>query len=263
VFAGISDFFSALHWPPRGETMFQSVLNFLSSAYVEIVILALLLVYFFKQRREPRLMASGIRLVRTIIIVMIFSYFTFIWASTVEPSLRNLSVFGMFLVNLFFLYHLILGRLERPYRDALDSLTQEPKQPDIMREVWQTGKRFYYLRHFMGSLFSGINPFHFLSEIANDRVRDDIKDTLRRLGVEKKLISLSLMVGFMKSRLASDQNLPADFKVMMGKTLDDLEKHPWLDEQVNEFLRIATESPEDLNFPEWMAAFEKSATGNN
>ena len=62
--------------------MFQSVLDFLSSAYVEIVILALLLVYFFKQRREPRLMASGIRLVRTIIIVIIFAYFTFIWASS-------------------------------------------------------------------------------------------------------------------------------------------------------------------------------------
>jgi hypothetical protein len=263
VFAGIADYFSSLPWPTRGETMFQSVLDFLSSAYVEIVILALLLVYFFKQRREPRLMASGIRLVRTIIIVIIFAYFTFIWASTVEPSLRHLSVFGMFLVNLIFLYHLILGRLERPYRDALDGLTQKPKKPDILREVWQTGKRFYYLRYFMGSLFSGANPFHFLSEIANDRVRDDIKDALRRSGVEKKLISLKLMIGFMKTRLASDQNLPADFKVVMENTLDDLEKHPWLEEQVNEFLRLATETPEDLHFPEWMSAFEKSVTGNN
>jgi hypothetical protein len=243
--------------------MFQHVLDFLSSAYVEIVILVLLLVYFFKQRREPRLMASSIRLVRTIVIVIIFAYFTFIWASTVEPSLRNLSVFGMFLVNFFFLYRLILGRLERPYRDALDGLTQEPKKPDILGEVWQTGKRFYYLRYAMGSLFSGANPFHFLSNIANDRVRDDIKDVLRQLGVEKKLISLKLMVGFMKTRLAGDQNLPADFKVVMEKTLTDLEKHPWLEEQVNEFLRLAMESPEDLHFPEWMAAFEKSATGNN
>ncbi len=70
------------------------------------------------------------------------------------------------------------------------------------------------------------------------------------------------MVGFMKSRLASDPNLPADFKAVMGKTLDDLDKHPWLEEQVNEFLRIAMESPEDLHFPEWMAAFEKNVTGN-
>ena len=110
-------------------------------------------------------------------------------------------------------------------------------------------------------MVSGVNPFHFLSNIANDRVRDDIKDALRQLGVEKKLISLSLMVGFMKSHLAADANLPADFKEVMEKSLDDLQKHPWLEEQVNEFLRIATESPEDLHFPEWMAYFEKSVTG--
>ena len=82
------------------------------------------------------------------------------------------------------------------------------------------------------------------------------------MGVEKKLISLSLMVGFMKNRLAGDENLPADFKEVMGKTLDDLEKHPWLEEQVNEFLRIATETPEDLHFPEWTSAFEKYTSGS-
>ena len=52
------------------------------------------------------------------------------------------------------------------------------------------GKRFYYYSYFFQSLVSGVNPFHFLSDIANDRVRDDIKDALRQLGVEKKLISL-------------------------------------------------------------------------
>ena len=75
--------------------------------------------------------------------------------------------------------------------------------------------------------------------------------------MEKKLISLNLMVGFLKNRLAADKNLPADFKEVMGKTLDDLEKHPWLEEQINEFLRIAMETPEDLHFPEWTSAFEK------
>jgi hypothetical protein len=262
VSAGISDFLAALPRPTRGETMFQSVLAPLSSAYVEIIILVLLLVYFFKQRREPRLMASGIRLVRTIIIAAIFSYFMFIWASTVEPSLRNLSVFGMFLVNIIFAYHLILGRLERPYREALDSLAQDPQQSAIIGDVWQNGKRFYYLRYALASLFSGMNPFRFLSEIATDRVRDDIKDALRRMGVEKKLISLKLMIGFMKNRLACDENLPADFKTVMEKTIDDLDKHPWIEEQVNEFLRLAMENPENLHFPEWMAAFEKCVKSN-
>ena len=79
------------------------------------------------------------------------------------------------------------------------------------------------------------------------------------MGVKKKLISLSLMIEFMKNRLACDETLPADFKEVMGKTLDDLGKHPWLEEQVNEFLRLAMESPEDLHFPEWTSAFEKCA----
>ena len=96
--------------------------------------------------------------------------------------------------------------------------------------------------------------------MATDRVRDDIKDELRRLGVEKKLISLNLMVGFMKNRLACDENLPADFKEVMGKIIDDLGKHPWIEEQVNEFLRIAMETPEDLHFPEWTSAFEQCAS---
>ena len=61
----------------------------------------------------------------------------------------------------------------------------------------------------------------------------------------------------MKNRLAGDENLPADFKEVMGKIIDDLEKHPWIEEQINEFLRIAMETPEDLHFPEWTSAFEK------
>jgi len=120
--------------------MFQYLINFLSSAYVEIAILVLMLVYFFKQSRAPRLMASGIRLVRAIIIVMVFAYFTFIWASTVEPSLRNLSVFGMFMINLMFFYRLILGRLERPYREALEAMGNDPEKPGVFRDIWTSGK---------------------------------------------------------------------------------------------------------------------------
>ena len=65
------------------------------------------------------------------------------------------------------------------------------------------------------------------------------------------------MVSFLKRRLAADGNLPADFKEVMGKTLDDLLKHPWIEEQINDFLGIVMESPEDLHFPEWTSAFEK------
>ena len=126
---------------------------------------------------------------------------------------------------------------------------------------WKYGRRFYYGYYIFQSLVSGTNPLRFLKEIATDRVRDDIKDALRQMGVQKKLISMALMIEFMKNRLTCDETLPEDFKAVMGATLEGLGKHPWIEEQVNEFLRLAMESPEDLHFPAWTSAFEECATG--
>ena len=240
--------------------MFQSVIGFLGAPFTELIIFVLLVTYSVIYRHDKR----GISVLKVVILLIVFIYFAWmpiVWPSLIPSSMLTLSVFGMFVVNFYFLYSLIQARFEQPYREALANLVREPEKRQIFRDIWSSGRRFYYFSYFFQSLVSGVNPFHFLSDIANDRVRDDIKDALRQLGVEKKLISLSLMVGFMKSRLASDANLPADFKEVMGKTLDDLKKHPWLEEQINEFLRIATESPEDLHFPEWMSAFENSVTG--
>jgi hypothetical protein len=263
MFAQAHDYIASINWPAlKGDNMFQTIINLLSSAYIEIIILIILLIGFILHRKDPRLVVSGIRIIRTIIIVLIFFYFMFIWASTVQPTLRSISIFGMFLINLFMLYNLLLARLERPYRDTLFRITKEPESHDLADNVWRYGKRFYYVRHAWSSLFSGINPFEFLHNTATDRVRDDIKDELRRYGVERKLISLKLMVGFLKTRLACNDSLPEDFKMVMEKSIDDLDKHPWIEEQVNEFLRIATESPEDLHFPQWTSAFEQCATGH-
>ena len=244
--------------------MFQNVIAFLGAPFTELIIFILLMTYYVIHRHDRRQLMSGVSRLKVVMLLIIFIYFAWmpiVWPSLIPSSMLTLSVFGMFVVNFYFLYTLILARIEWPYREALANLVREPEKHEIFRDIWSSGKKFYYFSYIFQSLVSGVNPFHFLSEIANDRVRDDIKDALRQLGVEKKLISLSLMVGFMKSRLAADGSLPADFKEVMGKTIDDLEKHPWLEEQINEFLRIATESPEDLHFPEWMSAFENSVTG--
>ncbi len=236
--------------------MLQALVDILSSAYTEIVILFIFLIAFVRFRRDLRLVVSGIRIVRTLLIVLVFFYFMFIWASTVQPTLRSISVFGMFLVNLYMLYNLTLARLERPYRDALAAMTSEPEKHELIHNVWHTGKRFYYLHYFWSSLFSGANPFRFLHELATDRVRDDVKDTLRHYGVEQKMITLPMMAGFLKSQIACDATMPVDFKDLMTEAIDDFAKHPWIQEQGNEFLRLASERPEDLHFPEWMAKFE-------
>ncbi|MCX5892500.1 MAG: hypothetical protein NTW80_05915 [Deltaproteobacteria bacterium] len=236
--------------------MLQGVINFLSSPFTEIGILVLLLIAFFALRKDPRLVVSGVRLVRTLILVLIFFYFMFVWVSVIRPALSAISIFGMFVINLFMFYNLIMARLERPYRDALAAVIREPERHELIRNVWHTGKRFYYLRYAWSSLFSGTNPTHFLHDLATDRVRDDIKDTLHHYGVEQKMITIPVLAGYLKSQIACDANMPVDFKNVMEKAIDGFAQHPWIQEQGNEFLRLATERPEDLHFPEWMAKFE-------
>ena len=260
MFAGIFDNLPALPWPTRGENMFQLLVDLLSSAYIELVLLILLLVYFIIHRRDKRMKISGVRLVRMIIAVSVFMYFMFIWASTVQPTLRSISIFGMFVVLLVMCYYLVLSRFEGPYRDALDSIPINTDQHDVLHRIWRVGKRFYYVRYLIASLFSGRNPFTFLHDIATERVREDIKDQLRHYGLEQKLISFPMMMAYLKSQLACDENLPVDFKDVIQKSMDSFTKHPWFEEQINQFLDIATERPEDLHFPEWMSAFEKCVT---
>ncbi len=237
--------------------MFKFLVDLLSSAYIELVLLILLVIYFVIHRRDKRLKISGVRMVRMTIAISVFIYFMFIWASTVQPTLRSISTFGMFVVILVMCYYLILSRFEAPYRDALFSISSNTDQHDILHRIWRTGKRFYYIRYTISSLFSGINPFEFLHDVTTERVREDIKDQLRHYGLEQKLISFPMMMAFLKSQLACDDNLPADFKDVMLESIDSFTKHPWFEEQINEFLVIATERPEDLHFPEWMSAFEK------
>ena len=240
--------------------MFQSVLGILGAPFTELIIFVLLMAYVVIHRRDKRL--SGISRLKIFILLIIFVYFAWmpiVWPTLIPASMLTLSVFGMFAVNFYFVYSLVLARVEWPYRERLANLAREPASQDNFPAIWSSGKRFYYCYYIFQSLVSGSNPFRFLKEIATDRVRDDIKDELRQMGVQKKLISLSLMIDFMKNRLTCDESLPIDFKEVMGKTLDDLGKHPWLEEQVNEFLRLAMESPEDLHFPEWTSAFELCA----
>lgn len=243
--------------------MFQFFVNLLSSAYIELVLLILLVVYFVIHRRDKRMKISGVRMVRMTIAMSVFIYFMFIWASTVQPTLRSISIFGMFAVNLIMCYYLVLSRFEGPYRDALLTIALNTDQHDVLHRIWRTGKRFYYIRYTLSSLFSGTNPFEFLHDITTERVREDIKDQLRHYGLEQKLISFPMMMAYLKSQLACDENLPSDFKDVMQESIDSFTKHPWFEEQINQFLVIATESPEDLHFPEWMSAFEKCVSKSN
>jgi hypothetical protein len=240
--------------------MFQSMFGILSAPFTELIIFVLLFAYVIIRRHDKHL--AGISRLKIFILLIVFVYFAWmpiVWPSLIPSSMLTLSIFGMFIVNFYFFYSIVLAHIEWPYRERLENLAQEPSKQEIFPLIWKYGKRYYYGCYIFQSLVSGSNPLRFLQEIATDRVRDDIKDELRQMGVKKKLISLSLMMDFMKNRLACDVTLPEDFKTLMGTTIEDLGKHPWLEEQVNEFLRIAMESPEDLHFPIWASAFEQCA----
>jgi hypothetical protein len=236
--------------------MLERFVNTLASPFIEIGILVVLLLAFLWHRKDPRLAISGISIVRVLILLLIFFYLMFVWSSAIRPVLSSISVFGMFLINMTLLYYLILARLLRPYHIALTSMAQAPEKHELIQQVWETGKRFYYLFYAGSSLFSGANPFHFLHEMASDRIRNDIKDTLRRHGVEQRMLSLSTLVAYLKNQIACDTTLPTDFQKLMLQAIDDFAKHPYIQEHANEFLRLAMESPEDLTFPEWTAKFE-------
>src|SRR5208283_3355614 len=151
--------------------MLESFVNTLASPFVEIGILILLLLAFLTHRKDPRLAISGISILRILILLLIFLYLMFVWVSAIRPVLSGISVFGMFIVNMALLYYLILARLSRPYHIALTAMTQAPEKHELIQQVWETGKRFYYARYTWSSLFSGANPFHFLPEMATDRIR--------------------------------------------------------------------------------------------
>ncbi len=236
--------------------MLDNLINTFASPFVEIGLLILLLLAFLTHRKDPRLAISGISIVQVLLLLLVFLYLMFVWSSTVQPTLRGVSIFGMFIVNLVLLYRFILARLLRPYHNALSVMTQEPEKSELIQQVWRTGKRFYYARYTWSALFSGANPVSFLHEMARDRVRDDIRDSLRRFGLERRMLSLSSLVAYLKSRIGCDKTMPADFQNLILQAIDDFAKHPYIQEQVNEFLRLAAESPEELNFPEWIAKFE-------
>ncbi len=237
--------------------MLQALGNVLGSAYTQVLLFFFLVAYFFSHRKDPHLVVSGISMVRTVVLLLVFLYLLWNWVSEIPPSLRTASVFGMFLINLYMLFNLTLTRLEWPYRKALVNLAQDPRPFEHLPRVWRSGKRLFYAQYFLSSLFVR-SPFSFLHALAGHRVRADIQEVLARAGVEKKLVNLKIMAAYLENQVASDENLPQDFKDLMHQTIQQFAGHPWVEEQVNRFLEIATETPEELHYPEWRESWEKS-----
>ena len=98
--------------------MFQSVLGILGAPFTELIIFVLLVAYVVIHRHDKRL--AGISRLKIFILLIIFVYFAWmpiVWPSLIPSSMLTLSVFGMFVVNFYLFYSLILARIEWPYRE--------------------------------------------------------------------------------------------------------------------------------------------------
>jgi uncharacterized protein YqgQ len=238
--------------------MWNFLIDTMSIAYVQLVILCIFIWYFLYHRRDPRMPVSRIGFIHLLILFLIFLYFLLSWASGIRPALAHAAVLGMFIINLLLLYAVILSKLEGPYRDALGEYCRDPKNLENLDAIWSTGKRFYYLRHLRSSIISGESPPHFLHEIAAARIRDDVQDCLRQHGVAQQFISLKGMVAYLEGRLAQEELLPQEFKDLVHNELQDFQKHPWVEDRINEYLRLALETPENIHNPEWSRLWEKT-----
>lgn len=229
----------------------------LSSAWTQVIIFFLLLAYFFTQRKDPRLVVSGLSLLRTVFLVTLMVYFVWNWSTEIPPSLRQASVLGMFIINLFLIKNLTLITWERPYRNLLEAYGREPEKFESLDQIWRSGKRLYYARYFLSALFSGSSPPRVLHGIATQRIRQDIQETLLQYGKAKKLISFQTLVSFLKKRLAQDEVLPPELKEIMDQSITNFAQHKWIEEQINDFLTTVVEAPENMHQPEWTRMWEK------
>jgi hypothetical protein len=232
--------------------MFDFLVNMESSFYVQLVIFLVLIIYNIHLARQlPHPLSLGFEIFKSIILIVIFIYFTLSWSTVVNPSLRTASVVGMFIINLFLIWHVIQNRADRPYQLALNACINKPKDINNYKTLVSKGKHLYYLRYFWRSLFSGRLPGKFLHELASEQIRSDIQGALKDKGLTQHLVNFKMETAFLRHKLAADATLPPDFKEIMEKAISQFEQHPWVEQQVNEFLEIIVASPEQLFTSEW------------
>ncbi|MCG6905756.1 MAG: hypothetical protein LJE63_03945 [Desulfobacteraceae bacterium] len=226
--------------------MLNHIVSAMFNAYTQVVVLFLLLAYFFARRHDPHMITSKLTLLRTVIMILLFIYFLWNWSSEIPPSLRNTSVLGMLIINLFFIKNLVLARWEKPYRDALEAYAREPENEEQLDRIWRAGRRLYYLRYLISSLFSGGSPKHFLHGITTERICNDLEEIIIREGKIEHLISYKKLVAFLEERLADDELTPPEDKNSIEQSIKQFAGNEWIEEGVDEFLNKLIESPVDF-----------------
>jgi hypothetical protein len=237
--------------------MTEFLVKFQTTVYAQVgIFVVLTALYFMSQRKLPTHRLVSFAMVRIVVANVIFIYLLLNWSSEVNPTLRNASVMGMFVVNLYMLWQVVLTRMELPYREALEACGQNPDQPGLFQDVIRTGKRFYNMRYFWQALFSGGSIKRFLHGIALEQLRFDFKRIFQKHGVSQDIINFAMAMAFLRKQLAKAQ-LPAEVKDSTERAIAEFSQQPWIKEEMNTFLTIVVEAPEELYGSEWAEEWQK------
>ncbi len=220
--------------------------NYLLTPYTQAVLFFLLVGLFFLQQRRSALMVKTLSWVRTIVLLLMFLYFAWNWASEIPPSLRTASVLGMFLINLSMIYNLLLGKLEENYHQALEACALAAGDKQRLETVWRTGRTFLNTRFFFEALVSGQSPRIFLQGVINHQIPSDIQRVLSKHGQPAAILTHATLLTFLGNRLAQSTLLPPELKEAIGQSVKQFAEHAWINEQVDDFLKKALTDPESL-----------------
>jgi hypothetical protein len=226
--------------------MIEFIDSYLLTPYVQVVLFFILISFFWLQHRKFKLASSGFSWFRTIILLLLFVYFSWNWATSISQLISRFSVLGMFFINVYMVYNLVLGNLDEKYRLALDAYSRDIANKGLSEAVWSSGKKYVYARYFFDALFSGYSPNNFLKGIVSTQIPADIQNVLAKRGMDKDLVTHQRLVDFLNLKLNQAQELPSELKDILNQTIKQFGEHAWIQEQVNEFLRLILQDPEKL-----------------
>ncbi len=231
--------------------MLDFIDSYLLTPYVQVVLFIILLGLFWLQHRKFKLASSGFSWLRTIILLLLFLYFGWNWTTSISRVITRFSVLGMFFINIYMVYNLMLGSLNEKYRLALDAYGQDIANKGLLEAVWSSGKKYVYARYFFDALFSGYSPGNFLKGVVSRQIPADIQSVLGKHGVDQELITTGNLIAFLMHNLNQTQEVPQELKNILVPVVKQFGEHAWIQEQVNEFLRLALQDPEKLYQSSW------------
>jgi hypothetical protein len=226
--------------------MFDFIESYLLTPYVQVVVFVIVIGLFYAQHRKFKLASSGFSWVRTIVLVGLFVYFAWNWATSISPIITRLSVLGMFVINIYMFYNLLLGNLDEKYRLALDAYGHDVTNKEALAKVWSAGKNYIYSRYFFDSLFSGYNPGSFLKAVVSRQIPVDIEAVMAKQGLHKELVTHRRLLSFLTMKLNQDQDVPQSLRDILAQAIKQFDDHAWIQQQVDEFLQLALKDPEKL-----------------